>query len=681
MLPLYAPDLRLWAFDSLVFAPSWMRGLSVILLVLALLLPFLRFSKKSKPVVTKGSSNTSMKITVAIVLILAAITFPVNTFFLGNSTDILFRLFNVLQGRPFEEGVLLSTQPASAILYLEFSKFLFHSFEVNPVDLFWAIGILCSIPFVILSVKFSSTPDENTSASKIFLATILSMPTIIFFFGYPEYYTIMLVLLLGYFFSVDQYLRGESSLWLSAVLLFLAISFHVTAALLVPTLLFLLGRKFFPAKTTFRVVVFGIGFAVLLGFMYYFLTGKYRGESFFIPIFNDGVRSDYSLFSLAHLIDILNLIGFYLFPVIIIIGSLLFPLRKKLDFTSPKFLLGLLAIAFPLMFIGIWNSLLGMARDWDVGAFFGISGVVALIFILRSANSSLGHAKIFVVPSICLSMSVIIPWVHVHTSTEAGVQRFGALLAMDAPHTDRQGIITGYENLRKYYEALNDTEGEITVVEKIVAISLDPYDVTKLAIACKKAATSEVADRAMISAASKLWELKTYLDTVRTSVGGAKATIKRNFFQALLECVKYYLQSHRINEASSIAKNFIQSFPNSSYGYVALAHCSNAIREYESSYNYSSMALQKPDADNEAFYYRGYAEFKLNRLRESEQSFNDAMRIDPDDMMPKFGLGLLYLEGIKDTVRAIRHFEDYLQRNSRTETADRIRNILNSIKR
>ena len=249
MLPLYAPELRLWAFDSLAFAPSWMLGLWLVLIALAMLLPFLRFSKKTNSAAPKGLSNTSTKITLIAILILAATSFPVNTFFLGNSTDILFRLFNVLQGRPFEGGVLFSTQPASTILYLELSKFLFHSFEVNPVDLFWAIGILASIPFVILSVKFSSAAGESRSSAITILMAILSMPTIIFFFGYPEYYTIMLVLLVGYFFSVDKYLRAESPLWISGIILLVAISFHVTAVLLVPTFLFLIGQKFFPTKS------------------------------------------------------------------------------------------------------------------------------------------------------------------------------------------------------------------------------------------------------------------------------------------------------------------------------------------------------------------------------------------------------------------------------------------------
>lgn len=198
-----------------------------------------------------------------------------------------------------------------------------------------AIALSCSIATVvatIILIRFLAL----SSRREAFALGLLLIPSslIALFFGYVESTVFTLVCILWFFFQAKQYLESKNSLWKTAIALGTAIAFHGLAVYLIPSLLFLvyldysnqgafLRRRIKSWITPFFALVLPSLIVVGLALAYpESIRGSLIGDAIgggdhrpFVPLFNlQSEYERYTLFSITHFTEILNLFSFHRLP-------------------------------------------------------------------------------------------------------------------------------------------------------------------------------------------------------------------------------------------------------------------------------------------------------------------------------------------------------------------------------
>jgi len=192
------------------------------------------------------------------------------------------------------------------------------------------------------------------------------------FFGDVENYALINLLILGYIFASWEFIRGKSTVVLPTVLLSLAVTFHLLAGWLLPSLIYLMFTAF--RRRTGRTVVLAILLGIsVIGFTLVFMefsglnlvslrsshaTGG--GEAGFLEMLTNP--------SLTYYAQVFNLL-FLLFPGWLILLPLLVFRRLRLD-TWNVFLI--ICSVMLLLLAFLWKAGLQPYYDWNLYAVLAI---------------------------------------------------------------------------------------------------------------------------------------------------------------------------------------------------------------------------------------------------------------------------------------------------------------------
>lgn len=204
------------------------------------------------------------------------------------------------------------------------------------------------------------------------------------FFGYPENYTLLSLLILLFLWLAWRWRQGRGSLWGPGVALALAVGFHPSALILLPGLAVLgwLAWRHDGQPLPRVLAASGIPLlAVMAGVLALMTAGGFGLEAFLgsqapgggdhrwlVPLTE--VRSEweyYTLFSRGHLMDIANqqlLVMPFTLPLLVFLGL---AYRR----TLPRDGYGLFLLAAAAAYVGLtwlWNPDYGGQRDWDLFA-------------------------------------------------------------------------------------------------------------------------------------------------------------------------------------------------------------------------------------------------------------------------------------------------------------------------
>ena len=188
------------------------------------------------------------------------------------------------------------------------------------------------------------------------------------FFGDVENYTLTAVFILLYFYFSFTYIRGKQHIMLPSSILAIAVTFHLLAGFLLPSLVFLYWLE--SKKRHYRKMWAGIaGFVLIIGLTLLFFHFHH------LPIRNLFLQSHafghggYILRMLAkpsahYYLKIFNLL-FLLVPALILIVPLfLFSLIKWNNFN----IFMAIACVFMMGYIFVWEATLGVYNDWNMFA-------------------------------------------------------------------------------------------------------------------------------------------------------------------------------------------------------------------------------------------------------------------------------------------------------------------------
>lgn len=198
------------------------------------------------------------------------------------------------------------------------------------------------------------------------------------FFGDAENYTLAMVWVVLYFFGAALYLAGKQPLLLPSALLAVAMTFHLQAGFLLPSLAYLYTREL--RQKGYRNILLGIGgmTAILFLTLWFFnshnlpisnflsqshATGIFRRPGKYIPAL-----------SVSYYWQQLNL-ALLLFPGIILLPILLINRRIRL---TPFNIFMLTASAMMILYQLLWRAQLGVYNDWNL---YAIAAITLSLFV------------------------------------------------------------------------------------------------------------------------------------------------------------------------------------------------------------------------------------------------------------------------------------------------------------
>ncbi|RME23646.1 MAG: hypothetical protein D6800_09565, partial [Candidatus Zixiibacteriota bacterium] len=299
------------------------------------------------------------------------------------------------------------------------------------------VSFACGVGFVVLTAITAHLLFARRFERILFLLGLTTAGYMPLFFGYVENYS-------AFVFSVGMFtligiliVRQKIGRWLILPMLFISILLHVFGVLLIPAALYVLlaDNKLMRRVTNLSsrtkwllvsiIAIAGVG-------LYWWLRSHFLFIRFAVlPVVRDAFTVDgYTLLSLSHLLDIVNLL-FLLVPGIAIAAVLLVRTRQWSFLSAPecRFLL-LLAVPCFLAVV-VFDPKLGMARDWDLMSFAGVSlAVLAYLVVLRSRASATTRV-LSAGGMIVLSILFLIPRLVAQTDESIALRRFEQLVELD----------------------------------------------------------------------------------------------------------------------------------------------------------------------------------------------------------------------------------------------------------
>ncbi|MCO6450510.1 MAG: hypothetical protein J5I90_06940 [Caldilineales bacterium] len=293
---------------------------------------------------------------------------------------------------------------------------------------YWLVSSLAGAAAVWVLLRLATEIGMASMQRWVIFGTLATLGSMQLFFGYPENYTIISLLILIYVWLAWRYSQGMTSLWMPSIVLALANGFHPSTLVLQPSLWVLalqVGRRRrlvanLPALLIPPIVI-ALSVVILMTAGGHGLSSFAGAEapgggdhSWLVPLTT--IRTEweyYTMFSRGHLIEFINqqlLVAPFTLPLLVLLPAFFRRLLPRDAYS--RFLL--VAAACYLLLIWLWNPDYGGQRDWDL---FSVASwptsLLAVYWLIRVLNpGSLARAALIIIPIQALHTAA---WVYSNT--------------------------------------------------------------------------------------------------------------------------------------------------------------------------------------------------------------------------------------------------------------------------
>lgn len=287
----------------------------------------------------------------------------------------------------------------------------------DPVPVYNILSALAGVLFVWALLGLAALLGRNRTERFLTVGVVGTLGLMQLFFGYIENYPIMTVGILLYTWAALRYLRGEISLVWVATILAVTHAFHPSTIVLTPSLLYL---AFFAARVRAgnaepshsvlkgdrlrldwrNLLSVAAPYAFVFAGVAALMTSGQHGldalmgvdfpgggdRKWFVPLFEVTTEwQHYTMFSLGHLVDIVNqqlLVAPMVWPTLILTALLAWHRIPKGE-SAGRFLA--LAAGFYLLLTLTWNADYGGQKDWDLFSPASLPAALLLAWALPRA--------------------------------------------------------------------------------------------------------------------------------------------------------------------------------------------------------------------------------------------------------------------------------------------------------
>jgi hypothetical protein len=411
----FFPKERLWGVNQLAYVPLIPRGIITILAFL-ILVPkvnkifydlfagFFNLVDKS----LKRINRYYKYIFFSLISIIPFWVFKAKTHLLGDG---------YVRGSEITARMKFSvTEPLDFYLHALVYRFL----KLDAYQTYTLISCLAGALFVFLALWLSHILGKENRGKIFAFVVLVSMGSVQLFFGYIESYSLVYVGIMAYFLFSLWFLEGKCSVIFPSLALLFSISLHPSALYLLPSLIYLCMAKSPKEEKTFNFKsVFSVALIILVvGTGLFILSLRHPTKtgpaSYFISLFGSP-KDPYSLFSFAHLVDMINE-QLLLSPAGIILWAIVIFLARKINLRDKVVIFFIIVTIFSFMFAFIMDPKLGYARDWDLFSSTGLGYTLLGIYLgfgyFRQAKIKKLNYIIMALTSTLLFSTL--PWIYVN---------------------------------------------------------------------------------------------------------------------------------------------------------------------------------------------------------------------------------------------------------------------------
>ncbi|KPL04034.1 MAG: hypothetical protein AMJ90_02355 [candidate division Zixibacteria bacterium SM23_73_2] len=621
----FFPEKRLWGINHLAYFSLSFR---IIILFLGLLLLVLvpkstaldRYKLRLPHFAWIGKLKYLRYIIVSLIFLVIFWLLRTKTYLLG---DGYLRAKEISTGaRPF------FTEFLDLSLHSTLYGFFHQIFNWDAYTTYAFVSVVCGAVFVFFVFLLGDMIGRSGRDKMLILVLLVFSGGTQLFLGYVESYTILYLAILLYIYFSIGYLNGKNSLILPCFVLLISGFFHISALVLFPSFLFLLLIKN-PTKDALNpegiilqkiLCVVIIVISTILGFLlfkFYPLKGSEQKISHFLIAFWGSGKDLYSLFSLNHLLDVINQQFLVASLGILIWAAIFISARKKINIKSNTSRFFFLVTIFSLAFALLVDPVLGYARDWDLFAFTGLGYTIWAIYLMVDLHEKLKNAKYVVLALTITLLTCSLPWFLLNADISKSVRRFENLLGLY-----QRGKSYGYETLSICYRELGMTEREMEELEKTITLEKNPRNIVKLGVRYFEIGEVEKG-------------ISLFENAIRIDPNASYA--HNNLGLA-------YLKKGLLDEAISEFKSAIRSKPTQSSYYVNLGDAFSEKGLFEESIEQYEKAKRLDPENPEAHHRLGLFYAKEGLLHKAIESFKNSIELKNDYVRAYYDLGITYLE-------------------------------------
>ncbi|MEW6412036.1 MAG: tetratricopeptide repeat protein [Candidatus Zixiibacteriota bacterium] len=436
------PQYRLWGFSHWAYYEWWVQ---LGLLVVAAIVPPLVWSVRRR---VSDVSYPLVAGAVTVVMGLSFYVFRARTHFDGDGYLVKSMLA--------EENPLIKFTNFGAVVVNRFVYGLLSDIGPDPSLLtFYLISFVAGIVFIISVAAAAEVVVDKSRHRTLFLLGGVSGGYMLLFFGHVENYSLFAATV-GVFCTVGVWIAARRlNRWVILLPLGVALLLHVLGVTLIPAAGYILIRRtrlaaaISNAALTLKIAIVSVVAAALIAAFSYLYSTRYYFRFAIVPLFSDRFTlNGYTLFSVTHLMDLLNLVMFLL-PGLPVALLALMKTDGRRALRLPKIRFLLMVLVFSLAAVVMFDPKLGMPRDWDLFAFFAIPLTFLVFSMLLKDSGNLKMAGSIAVLVIALGLVALFSRAYNQTSDEISVGRMRRCIELD-PLRNRSGVwvMVGYFNDR-----------------------------------------------------------------------------------------------------------------------------------------------------------------------------------------------------------------------------------------
>lgn len=343
--------------------------------------------------------------------------------------------------------------------------------SVQMVSIFFGIVTV----FLMWSLARRLSDARPVEHLMVFLMIFFASTTQLFF-GYVEVYTPLACLTVLFLLLMIDHLNQGRHLIFPSIVFGAMFAMHFGTLAFSPVLLYTIFRSVRKGnwleglQSTLASIGTAIGLLWICGYsMESVASIVLSGESHLIPLTPSSADEAYSLFSLGHLVNIVNL-QLLIAPLGLVSLILSFSIhRATISDRDNIWFVILLTSMCGLVVSVFFKSGIGMSRDWDLFAVFNIGIVIASAFAwVRMVNLHSDSLRKMMVMIIGVTFLHTACWIGLNASESRAVARFEIL--PDRQLWNTQGMLSTYEELSIFYRAHEDAKRAVFYLERYLAI-------------------------------------------------------------------------------------------------------------------------------------------------------------------------------------------------------------------
>lgn len=477
------PINGLWGFNHIKYLP----GYSVFIYILLFLLILIPGSAERLYLLLSRITAVFKRLPKAIQLLLIVL-FSVAVFHflrvhVHSLGDGYQRIYQIEQGYAYYH-----TEPLDFFLHAILYRALKVVGVVSGELTYTLFSIIGGVAFISAVYLFRFPQQRDSQIGGLIKLLIISLGGLQLFFGYVESYSLYYIFSLLYLLFAARYILSNQGLLMTSVMLAFGLASHLTALILLPSFLYLIYYNFKycrPERFAPRYLPIIIVLLPALGLLGQEIWLRIYVAEYvpsisggILPLFSD---SEYSIFSLAHLFDILNEI-LLISPLSLVLAAYLLLNRKC--YTHTKSLSAFLSIivVFSFLMLLTIDPKLGLARDWDLFSIpaAALGSAIVLLLLTKANKNTVGSYTTIVLGA--LSIVFLSAWILTNSSEKRQLVRAEDLLSSSDKSRGYSTELLAYyyrheaRNSKKALELLKSITGQALnarVYNKIAKAEID----------------------------------------------------------------------------------------------------------------------------------------------------------------------------------------------------------------